>query len=163
MALQDLLQNANAGVSSAEAANALSRNVQLAAVATAFADLRTALEAAIGASTAYTPTLASGTGTLTSAAATGHYITLGNYTWVSISIVITTNGTAATSITATLPASQVAATAGVIAGAGTVVNTNMLKGVIAAAGSVVTVTNYDNTYPGGDGRTLVVSGWYEHT
>jgi hypothetical protein len=37
----------------------------------------------------------------------------------------------------------------------------MLQGMIFPAGTAVTILNYDNTYPGGSGFSLAISGVYE--
>jgi hypothetical protein len=112
--------------------------------------------------TDYTPTVASITGTLTTVSATGRYLQIGKLVVVKINITITTNGTGATAITATLP---VSAASGVWSGAGREagVTANMLSAAIVAAVGLdkVFITNYNGTYPGADGALPQVTISYE--
>ncbi|MFH1319359.1 MAG: hypothetical protein ABII90_01735 [Bacteroidota bacterium] len=54
--------------------------------------------------TVYNPTIASATGTITSYTATGRYIQIGNVIVYSFNIILTDNGTGATSIRVNVPA-----------------------------------------------------------
>ena len=110
--------------------------------------------------TAYTPALAAGAGTLTSAAATGRFIQAGKAVFFSIRIAITTNGTAASFITATLPVTAFAASQ-VLSGYHEI-NTEVMSAVIlSGTPSVVTVRNSAGEYPGANGAAFVISGTYE--
>ncbi len=111
---------------------------------------------------AYTPTITSGTGTLTAASGSGIYRAVGNTVEFKITATITTNGTGASHIIATLPRAA-SATAGVSAGSGraTVVSGKALQAIIAPSTSTVLIYNYDNTYPASTGETLVISGTYK--
>ncbi len=109
--------------------------------------------------TAYTPTVVSGTGTLTSVAATGRYVKVGKIVFVEIDILITTNGTGATYVDATLPFTA-ANNYYILAGRERTITGKMLQGQINN-NAHVPIFAYDNSYPGGDGRDLVVSGIYE--
>ena len=110
--------------------------------------------------TAYTPTLAAGSGTLTSAAATGRYTRISNNVSFSIRIAITTNGTAATYITATLPVTAFAASQ-VLSGYHET-NTEVMSAVILSGSpSVATIRNSAGEYPGANGAAFVISGTYE--
>jgi hypothetical protein len=53
--------------------------------------------------TAYTPTVAAGTGSITTSSASGRYIQIGKFVFVCVSATVTTNGTGATYITVTTP------------------------------------------------------------
>ena len=45
----------------------------------------------------------------------------------------------------------------VVAGRANVMSGKMLAGVLTQGIAVISITNYDNTYPGASGETLVVS------
>jgi hypothetical protein len=109
--------------------------------------------------TPYTPTIAAESGTFTSVAGTGKYKTVGKTTFIQIRIVITTNGTAATGVTATLP--NTAANPSVLVGANTNVSGLILFGLVSGASMII--RTYANTYPGQTGEVLVLSGVYENT
>jgi hypothetical protein len=108
---------------------------------------------------AYTPTLTSGTGTLTSATASGRYRRSGNTLFIRIGITITTNGTAAQNLQITLPNSWTSATSTALA--------VRESGVTGFAGSAITssntifITKYDGTYLGGNSYNISVSGVIE--
>lgn len=110
--------------------------------------------------TRYTPVITTGAGTITSVSASGRYRKTGRTVFVTIDITITTNGTGSSSVAATLPA--VAGPAAAIAvGRETAVGGKMLQGLIGASGQSMVILNYDNTYPGGNGYRLIMSGVYE--
>lgn len=108
--------------------------------------------------TTYTPTITAGSGTFTTTSASGRYQQIGKTVFVFISIVITTNGSAATFVQATLPVTG-RSDGYVLAGRENAVAGLMLQGFISAG--VIQIVNYDNTYPGGNGKTLLLSGLYE--
>jgi hypothetical protein len=60
--------------------------------------------------TAYTPTITAGTGTITTSSATGRYKQVGKTVRLQITITITTAGTGASNLIATLPVNAVAST-----------------------------------------------------
>jgi hypothetical protein len=113
--------------------------------------------------TTYTPTVTAGSGTFTTVAGTGRYMVEGRLVHVQIEVVITTNGTAATSVNATLPIASpnISTVARTLAGREVTSTGFMLQGTISANSSTCVIRNYDNTYPGASGRTLHVSGSYE--
>lgn len=119
------------------------------------------LSSELGAWSTFVPTLSAGSGTFTSASATGRYKTLGKTTFITITITITTNGTAATYVRASLP--NTSNTYCVLAGRGTQLSGNALVGQIDPSATAVLIFNYNNTYPGASGEVLVVSGVYENT
>lgn len=112
-----------------------------------------------GAWTSYSPTLSVQSGSLTSATATGKYIRVGKTVFFTISIEITTNGTAAGSLGATLPTTP--NTNGAGSGRENGVSGKMLQVQVVSASNVANVFNYDNTYPGVSGASITVSGVYE--
>lgn len=108
--------------------------------------------------TAYVPVITANAGAFTTVAATGKYVQIGKTVTVQIVINITTNGTAANFVIATLPVNQV----GVFPyyGRANNVSGKMLQGIFAAGGSIA-IFNYDGTYPGADGEILYIAGTYE--
>lgn len=110
--------------------------------------------------TSYTPTVSSSSGTITTASATGSYYDIGGLRFVDITITITTNGTGAGLVLATLPSTPAA---------------NFNNGIgreTAVAGFMLGVYGFsssnnmsifklsDNTYPGNDGYVLNVQLYY---
>lgn len=114
---------------------------------------------AFGSLTSYTPTITSGSGTITTKSATGAYYKVGKLVFVTITIQITTNGTGAGWVIATLPSTS-AAFYNIITGREVSVTGNMLTGTIATSTNTMTIQTYANAYPGGNGYGLVMSGWY---
>lgn len=117
----------------------------------------TALEAINTAWATYTPTLGAGSGTFTSAVASGRFKAIGKTVFFEAKVVITTNGTAATFISMTIPATPQANNIYVVAGIRD--DAASVTGNIGA--TTVNIFKYDGTYPGADGRALWVSGVYE--
>ena len=107
----------------------------------------------------YTPTLSSGTGALTSASATGRYTQTNKTVTFQIAVTITTNGTGATYVGATLPF-QAAAQEYIVAGRNNTTG-KMLQGDIIAGATVMRIFDYANVYPAADGQILYVSGTYQ--
>jgi hypothetical protein len=108
--------------------------------------------------TTYTPTLAALSGTFTSASATGRYKQIGKTVFTEIVATITTNGTAASGFTATLPVT--AAPNYYIMNVAEVAQTGFAgRGVVSS--TTVEVKKYDNTYLGGANYVVVISGSYE--
>jgi len=109
----------------------------------------------------FTPTVAATSGTITTlGTVSGYAFYLGDMVWVEYSIAITTNGTGASALTATLPATAATGAVSVLNGRSIAVGGQQLQGRIASGGTVVTIWTDDNTYPGADGETIVLSGWY---
>ena len=110
--------------------------------------------------TAYTPTITAGTGSFTTVSASGRYLRMGKVILIAIQITITTNGTAATYIRATLPA-----TAGPmiqhLLGADTALTGKFVRGQIYASTALMDLFFESNSYPGASGATIYVSGSYE--
>ncbi len=111
--------------------------------------------------TSYSPSLTCQSGgPLTVASSTGRYKTLGKTVFVQIAVTITTNGTCATWVNASLPV-QVANNYYVISGREELISQKMLQGAMSPGSVSVAIINYDNTYPGANGALLIVSGVYE--
>ncbi|HBF30869.1 MAG TPA: hypothetical protein DDW73_14780 [Rhizobium sp.] len=111
--------------------------------------------------TSFTPTILSQTGTLTTAAGTGRWRRVGRQIHLQVSVTITTNGTGAGSVRImNLPAVSAAAPY-VLIGRESALNGKALLGSINSSSSFMSITNYDNSYPGADGAALNITGCYE--
>jgi len=101
----------------------------------------------------YTPTITSGSGSITTASGTLTYQRVGKFIYCDLSVTITTNGTGAGYIAVTLPFT---ANGGMLSG-----RENALTGV-AVSGTPSTsnliIRKYDNSYPGATGATFTLSG-----
>ncbi|MET4263898.1 hypothetical protein ABIA95_000165 [Bradyrhizobium sp. LA8.1] len=120
-------------------------------------DTGLAASALTGAWTSYSPTVSAGSGSFTSASATGVYKQIGKTVLFTVTITITTNGSAATNVTVTNPVNTNGSNAGAF-GREVGVSGKMLQGVINT--SNMNIYNYDNTYPGATGAFIVMSGFY---
>jgi hypothetical protein len=78
---------------------------------------------------------------------------------VSIVVIVTTNGTAAGNITASLPFA--AGASSVLPGKEVGLTAKTVCGSIGAASDFMTCHFYDASYPGGDGAVMIVGGTYE--
>jgi hypothetical protein len=103
----------------------------------------------------WTPVVTSGSGSITTVGAvSGVYTKIGNVLIAEFTITITTNGTGAGSIIASgLP---FAATANAYIGAGreNAATGNLLQLYLPASSNAVTVKNYNDSYPAGNGYTM---------
>jgi len=104
-----------------------------------------------------TPT--AGSGTLTSASYTLTWTAIGDRLFYSGSVVITTNGTGATSLVVPLPSGYIPKENG--AGTGCIDSTRVQLAVkVGASAKSIAIVKYDGTYPGADGLTLLFSGQF---
>ncbi len=111
--------------------------------------------------TAYTPTVTSGTGTITTVGThTGRTLKVGRVVFYRVAAAITTNGTGATSIRFTLPYTA-AAFNYYGGGSETALTGQQLQGIVTASGALLSVYKPDFSYPGADGATIEASGVYE--
>jgi hypothetical protein len=109
----------------------------------------------------YTPTVTAGSGALTSVTGqTGDWSQVGDTVYFRARATITTNGTGATSLKFTLPKDN-AASAGCPVSAISSSDGKALAAVIGSGTNVITVTNVDGTYPGADGKVIIISGSYQ--
>lgn len=113
--------------------------------------------------TVYTPVITAAAGTFTSVSATGRYRRIGKLIFVQMAVTITTNGTAATYVIATLPLTSLNSTGvvHVLTGKASAVSGKVLAGLVPANSASAIITAADNTYPGSNGETLILSGFYE--
>lgn len=111
--------------------------------------------------TSYTPSVHSASGTITTlGTVTGRYQVQGKRVFVQLSIDITTNGSGGDAVVASLPVTP-AAFQFVLSGR-EVGNTGYgLISYVPAGQALVVITKYDNTYLGGNGAVLLISGTYE--
>ncbi len=111
--------------------------------------------------TAYTPTIASSGGTLTTASASGRYQLTGKILHFQVEMVVTTNGTGSGTLNVTLPASQTAKALCTLTGRETQATGKVISGTISASSGTMTCMYYDNTYPGADGTRFNIGGVIE--
>ena len=110
----------------------------------------------------YTPVVAAQSGTITTLGSLiGRYQRIGKTLFIKIGVPITTNGTGSVAVKAYLPPGMLAATDCVIAGRENNLTGNMLQGSIITGSDIISITKYDNTYPGGNGYLLTVNGTIE--
>jgi len=110
-----------------------------------------------GAWSTYTPTVVATSGTFTTVSAAGRFRITGKSAFLTVQISITAVGTAAGTIVASLPLA--AASVAILAGRENAVVGKMLQGEVSGTG--LYIINYDNTFAGGNGYVLYVSGVYE--
>jgi hypothetical protein len=113
--------------------------------------------------TTYTPTITAASGSFTTTTATGRWTRVGKLCVVQFTVTITTNGTAGTQIIVSAP---FASAAGGQAYYGVIRESNatgyMGYAVISSGGGqVFYCANYDNVYPGGNGRLVQGTISYE--
>lgn len=112
----------------------------------------------------HTPTVTAGAGTFTSVSGTIRYYDVGKIRFFHCKITITTNGTAASFVAATLPSGAPEGSLKYLgAGRTNAVSGKGLIGVFSSgfASNSILIFNYDGTYPGADGEVLDVGGSYE--
>lgn len=108
---------------------------------------------------AYTPTVSSSTGTITTYSASGRYAIRGNVIVVFIRVIVTTNGTGAGLLNISLPVSVAGGLGATFAGKERVVTG---KAVVGYADSTnIPLQFYDGTYPGGNGYVIEITSTYE--
>ena len=110
---------------------------------------------------AYTPTLAASSGTLTSAAGAGRFWQNGKLVHFQAKITITTNGTAAGFITATLPVPGRATTSQALNGFHETNVEPLGVVVLSSAVTLARIIGGGGEYPGANGVVLTIGGTYE--
>jgi hypothetical protein len=109
-----------------------------------------------GAWSTFAPVITAGSGTFTTVSGTVRFQQTGKRVDFYLSVTVTTNGTAAVTVNATLPVAATS-TGGIVPGRGS--SGKMLQGSVS--GGTISILNYDNTYPAADNSSIVVSGSYE--
>lgn len=108
--------------------------------------------------TSYTPTITAGSGTFTTVSATGKYKRVGKLCFVQQVITITTNGTAGTSLLATLPFTG---TNDTYTGLYRENQSTGAMGQIRASNTAAVYATSGNSYPGASNYTIIGSFFYE--
>lgn len=108
----------------------------------------------------WTPTISAGTGTITTSSGIGSYTKVGRLVTATMSLTITTNGTGASYIVASLPFTSGPTYSYIGSGRDNGVSGKMLTGNVVASTSNMTILNYDSTYPAANGSVLVVTVSY---
>lgn len=114
--------------------------------------------------TAWTPTVTSTTGTITTVGTvTAKYRLEPKTVFFKISATITTNGTGGTAINITLPPTQGGVANGNQScyGRENGITGKSLTGIILNGAQGINVTFYDATYPGANGAVIQIQGFYE--
>lgn len=110
---------------------------------------------------AYTPTVFSGTGMLTTLGTiVARSCQINKIIYVALDISITTNGTGATNVASTLPTTN-AGSATLIGQEINATGKAVVGRIVASNAGFVTLTFDDFTYPGGSGYRIIASGCYE--
>jgi len=109
----------------------------------------------------YTPTVTSGTGSITTlASVAGRFFVIGRMCVTNLYFSITTNGTAATDLRPTLPITSTGG--GGSSNVGTCTRDDFVTVTCAYLGTTtLDLRKYDGTYPGGDGKTFSVYFAYD--
>jgi hypothetical protein len=110
--------------------------------------------------TAYTPTVTSQTGTITSYTAAGGYYEIGKMVYITVSVTITTAGTGSGGLIISIPSTNNAVFYGTVSGREQTGGKGV-DGIIAPSGSTALVFFYDNATPIVTGNSLVISGFYQ--
>lgn len=111
----------------------------------------------------YVPTIAATSGSFTAVTANGRYRQVGKLVFIQLAIVITTNGSASGFVTAALPLTAVNTGNSnyFLTGRGNAISGKTLWGQVQPNSTTLVIGNYDNSYPGASGETLILSGLYE--
>ena len=109
--------------------------------------------------TLYTPTVTAQAGTFTTVAGAIRYKKRGRFVFINVTVTITTNGTAATSVLVTLPVAPTTASNQILSGRNYTAGT-VIAGLISGTSSAQ-ILRYDATYPGANATVLVLTGVYE--
>lgn len=108
----------------------------------------------------YTPGITSATGAITTVGATtARYQRVGKGIKISLDFIITTNGTGGESVNVTLPFA--ANSAGALVGREAIISGKTVLAQILPTDTKMTITFYDNNYPGADSARFIMSGIYE--
>jgi hypothetical protein len=110
---------------------------------------------------AWTPTVSSSAGVLTSASGSGVYTRIGKTVHLRAVLSIVTNGTGSGSISFTIPVTAKNTFAAVGSGRENNVTGKQLQVYLAGSTTVASVVDYNNVYPAGNGYSLLISLTYE--
>jgi hypothetical protein len=108
--------------------------------------------------TAYTPTVSSITGTITTASASGSYAVVGKIVFVRFVVSITTNGTGGTAVAFSLPFTTAAGYSGsqqVVGGAREAgVSGSFCQVTVSNSSNSALIWTFNNGYPGANGASM---------
>lgn len=110
--------------------------------------------------TASAPTITAVSGTITTSSATCKYVQIGKSILFRMNITITTNGSGAGAVVATLPITSSAINMSVGSGRASAVSGKQLQAYTSAT-NTINIYNYDGTYPGASGELLLINGFFE--
>ncbi len=112
--------------------------------------------------TSFTPTVVSSAGTITTVGTkSARTLKLGRLVFYQVSAAITTNGTGSGDVRVTNMPYTCAAFNFYGSGRENALTGKMLESLMVASTTILTLFNYDNSYPGADGAVLQASGFYE--
>jgi hypothetical protein len=117
--------------------------------------------------TAYTPTVACSSGALTTSTPIGRYKRIGRTVFVQLRIAITTLGSCASAIYATVPFAAAATGSGstndgwILAGREDQATGNMLQAKVQQNTNMAYIFTYNNGFPAANSTVLLLSGSYE--
>lgn len=106
----------------------------------------------------YTPTVTSSLGTITTIVTNGAYVKIGDLVFFRAGCLISNNGTGAGSLNFTLPFT--AGQSCIVVGRELLVNGHSQTGTISNSSATCPVVKYDNSYPGGTGTAVTISGCF---
>lgn len=109
---------------------------------------------------AYAPTVISGSGTLTTASATGKFSLKGQMCHLQVAATITDKGTGGTDIRVAMPISA-STGVGTVAGCGSSFNTFIALAVNLTTAGVLNIRKYDNTFYADNGQVLNAAITYQ--
>lgn len=109
----------------------------------------------------YTPSAVSGAGAITTSVTSGSYYRVGKLVHFYAKVDITANGTGAGNVLIGLPVPVAAGKWLVAGGRENALTGKALTALAGGGGTSAATVNYDNTYPGGTGASIIVSGFYE--
>lgn len=115
----------------------------------------------LGPMTTFTPTFAPNAGAFNGSSSTGAYKLHGKILMFRFQGSITLNDTGSGSVNFTLPNGLTARGLQTVNGRETQATGKVLSGTISNGASVLTLMNYDNTYPGVDNSRFNVGGFLE--
>jgi len=110
--------------------------------------------------TSYAPAITAAAGIITTVSAVGYWRHSGTLVIVTMKIDITTNGTGATELRASLPLAAKRSDYYTSFGRENALTGAMLQGIIDT-GVGLRIQKYDNSYPGADGAQLSITTIYE--
>lgn len=110
---------------------------------------------------AYSPTITAETGTITTVGTTvGRFKRFNDTLQFALDVTVTTNGTGAGSVRATVP-DKVETMNAVATGREFAVGGKAVSGSLSVGTTFCAIRNFDNTYPASDGARLIVNGSYQ--